>query len=353
MCGNRTCWYDAGTCKVCSPQDERDGKCGNGCGPTVTSSPVHLVTIDPATGVATSHGELGDRFAGLAFTCDGTLYGITGDGACDWPDTLYRISTTDASKEKLATFGNGNDGEVLAFNPLDGKLYYASGDDDTGGEGGVKYLAIDPLTQASTALTFDTLLDDEEVQALAWSEADQAFLWKQNHKPGPLFRSSPDGQTVVKIGDTDHQLHGLAFAEPIAACVTCGDGVQAVSEGCDDGNTTARDCCSSGCTVEDAGYAGAACELGRLRAPTLCDGAVEAKTAKQVAKRGALVEKLLGKAEAVAGDAKKQAKRLKGVRRQLVALQKTVKKRAAKLGPTCTADVQALLARLDGIVGAI
>jgi hypothetical protein len=40
-----------------------------------------LVTIDPDTGVATSVGNTGDRFAGLAFDSSGRLFGVTGDGA--------------------------------------------------------------------------------------------------------------------------------------------------------------------------------------------------------------------------------------------------------------------------------
>src|SRR4030095_13551268 len=35
-----------------------------------------LVTINPTTGVATSIGDTGDQFAGLAFNSSGTLYGV-------------------------------------------------------------------------------------------------------------------------------------------------------------------------------------------------------------------------------------------------------------------------------------
>ena len=38
-----------------------------------------LVTINPATGVATSIGNTGDQFAGLAFNSGGTLFSVTGD----------------------------------------------------------------------------------------------------------------------------------------------------------------------------------------------------------------------------------------------------------------------------------
>src|SRR5439155_12783760 len=85
-----------------------------------------LVKIDSGTGVATSIGNTGDNFAGLAFDSNGTLYGVTGDGATV-PETLYTLSTSDASKTLVCTLGNGSDGEVIAFNPDDGLLYHASG----------------------------------------------------------------------------------------------------------------------------------------------------------------------------------------------------------------------------------
>src|SRR3989304_6539607 len=51
-----------------------------------------LVTIDPATGVATSIGNTGRMFAALAFDCTGALFGITGDGDSTNPETLYSIN---------------------------------------------------------------------------------------------------------------------------------------------------------------------------------------------------------------------------------------------------------------------
>ena len=41
------------------------------------------------------------------------LVGITGDGA-DTPETLYEISTTDASTTFLMTLGNGDNGEGVS-----------------------------------------------------------------------------------------------------------------------------------------------------------------------------------------------------------------------------------------------
>lgn len=86
-----------------------------------------LATIRPDTGEATVIGELGDAFAGLAFAGDGTLYGVTGDGA-QVGSTLYTIDTNDASSTEVVALGNGSAGETIAFNSADGMMYHLSGE---------------------------------------------------------------------------------------------------------------------------------------------------------------------------------------------------------------------------------
>ena len=85
-----------------------------------------LVTIDPMTGVATDIGALGGRrFATLAFKPDGTLLGATGTNGSN-PETLFSISTTNASTTLLLALGNGVNGETIAMHP-NGLLYHSSG----------------------------------------------------------------------------------------------------------------------------------------------------------------------------------------------------------------------------------
>jgi len=85
-----------------------------------------LVKVDPVTGQVTDIGNTGDKFAGIAFGSDGTLYGITGDGGTN-PETLYTLSTVDASKTFFLTLGAGDSGETIAYNSDDGFLYHVSG----------------------------------------------------------------------------------------------------------------------------------------------------------------------------------------------------------------------------------
>ncbi len=88
----------------------------------------HLAILDTNTAVATLIGDLGDRFAGIVFNNAGVLHGITGDGAAV-PESLYTINTTTAATTLVATLGNGDDGEVISYDPNNNLYYHASGID--------------------------------------------------------------------------------------------------------------------------------------------------------------------------------------------------------------------------------
>ncbi len=85
-----------------------------------------LVKVDLLTGDTVDIGGLGDRFSGLTFAADGTLYAVTGDGA-NTPETLYTVDLTDGTPTLLAPLGNGTDGEQIVYHPGEGLLYHASG----------------------------------------------------------------------------------------------------------------------------------------------------------------------------------------------------------------------------------
>lgn len=84
-----------------------------------------LASVDPTTGVAVVIGAMGDNFAGIAFRDDGSLFGVTGDGA-NFPEGLFAIDKTTAAAALVIALGNGDDGETIAFAD-DALLYHASG----------------------------------------------------------------------------------------------------------------------------------------------------------------------------------------------------------------------------------
>jgi len=184
-----------------------------------------LGTVNPTTGVVTQIGNMGDAFAGLAFSCAGVLYGVTGDGA-NVPESFFSVNQATGATTLIGAFGMGDDGETIGFNPVDNQMYHASGHDGvcTDPDNGVCFERFNP-TVAPLALTnidiSTTMLIDEEAQALTFETSTGMFLWKQGHFPGPMFRVNPSTGAATRIGalDTDHQTKGLAYVPS-----SCGPG---------------------------------------------------------------------------------------------------------------------------------
>lgn len=85
-----------------------------------------LVTLDLDAGAITSVIGSVDNFAGLEFLPDGTLYGVTGDGAAV-PETLYTIDPATGTATLRSPLGTGADGECLAYNTDAGVFQHFSG----------------------------------------------------------------------------------------------------------------------------------------------------------------------------------------------------------------------------------
>jgi hypothetical protein len=180
-----------------------------------------LVKVNPLTGIATSIGNTGRNFAGLAFDASGVLYGVTGDPLAELPnpETLFVIDQTNATSTLKVVLGAGSDGEAIAFNPVDGLMYHASGHDGdctADRSDGVCFETINLTTNAITPIDITgSVLTDEEAQALVFWPEQNAFLWKQFHGTGPLFLVAANGSATL-IGDLDHQAKGLAFVDVAA-----------------------------------------------------------------------------------------------------------------------------------------
>jgi Secretion system C-terminal sorting domain len=85
-----------------------------------------LCTYNPATGVCTQIGNMGDKFSSITFKDDTTLFGVTGNGATV-PETLFKININNGAATLLTPLGNGADGEVICYNPYDNFIYHWSG----------------------------------------------------------------------------------------------------------------------------------------------------------------------------------------------------------------------------------
>ena len=186
-----------------------------------------LVTINPATGVATGIGNTGDQFAGLAFNSSGTLFAVVGDkknsAAGLPPETLFTLNTSTAAPTQVLVLGRGNDGEAIGFNPNDGLIYHASGN-DTGGDGCVPFNpticveifeSVNPNTLAVTniPLSGNYIPRTEnylEVAALTHFAGNVLLLADLN-----LYEITTTG-VVTLVGSLDHVAKGLAFVYGLA-----------------------------------------------------------------------------------------------------------------------------------------
>jgi hypothetical protein len=178
-----------------------------------------LVTLDEETGIATDIGDTGNRFAGIAFASDGTLYAVTGDGG-GVPETLFTLSTLDGSPTQVLELGAGSDGETLGFNPDDGLLYHASGIGTPNHPNGEKFETVNLTTWSVTNVPLSGF-DYEELTALGF--ADGAFfagdLGNSAFDMPRLLRISTTG-VVTLIGSMDHVAKGLVPVVPVPSLGT-------------------------------------------------------------------------------------------------------------------------------------
>ena len=90
-----------------------------------------LARLDPLTGSLTKVLRLGTQIESLAFSPNGTLYGVS-DGSAVCPVCLYRIDKATGARTRLTGPGdlfdesNDEDPHAIAFNPNDGMIYHAT-----------------------------------------------------------------------------------------------------------------------------------------------------------------------------------------------------------------------------------
>ena len=166
-----------------------------------------LVTIDPNTRVATlvGDGNTGDRFADIAFKPDGTLLGVTGDGA-DTPETLFTLDKTNASSLLLCTLGNGFEGETIAVDSS-GIIYHGSGISD----GDQLLEIVNPDCSTTNIVTYAS--NSDEWTALVFWPSQNVLLAQDRSNDlqkvdlGTGFRTFHSGIDP----DRDRYFGGLAF----------------------------------------------------------------------------------------------------------------------------------------------
>lgn len=175
-----------------------------------------LARVDPATGILTDIGPMGDAYCGLTFGADGTLYAIaanqhSGDEAsvhtvnlATGAATLFRPSDAVLA----GGFPNGAAGDGIEFNPADGRLYWVS-----------NYVS-DLMRMNLTTKLASSVATDGDVFAragLAYEVQSGTFLaWYEDGPMGDeFFRVDPVSGNVSVLGlnvAEDNTIRDLAFA---------------------------------------------------------------------------------------------------------------------------------------------
>jgi hypothetical protein len=185
---------------------------GSGMGGGRGATNRYLVTVCPLTAECGFVGRLGNGMSGIAFDSGGTLWGVAGDGASP-SESLYIISTLDASLLPIMTLGNGTDGEMLAFNGLDGLLYHGSGYPPPGTNLILETIVPIATPPLPTNVPVVAPLDVDEANALSEYDFAAGGMWWVAGCCGPsgsiLYHYVPGGVGTL-IGNLDHVAHGIA-----------------------------------------------------------------------------------------------------------------------------------------------
>lgn len=178
------------------------------------TDPRALATVNPATGIVTDIGSLGEYYSSLTFGSDGTLYAIAGANNNDDPAAVFTVNLSTAAttlfRASDAVLAGGfpdEGGMSIEINPADGRMYFSStfGNDDL--------LRMNLVTKLASIVPTD---DDVDAQAMTYEPASGTFLlWSDNGDE--FFRVDPStgAVTLLNTGVSEgNTIRGLELVPP-------------------------------------------------------------------------------------------------------------------------------------------
>jgi len=176
-----------------------------------------LATVDPLTGVARRIGDTGKFLEDIAFVGNAsgaTLYGVSADDAPVTPEWLFAIDPGDASLTPIMALGDGTDGESIAFNPLDGRVYHASGVGRPDVDRVFERVDVEARTVTDVPLSGAAFI---EATAMAYLARGELVLADIAHR---LYRITQSGE-VTFIGNLDTGVSGMVLLRKGVGENTC------------------------------------------------------------------------------------------------------------------------------------
>jgi len=164
-----------------------------------------LMTLDPCVGTATETGSLPVYLEALAFDASGTLWAVTDSVELVYPDSLFRVDTSDGEVTFVTDLGGvAESGEAIAYNPIDGLLYRLSGWIDSANR---VFETVDLETLERTGIV---LKGDDFVSANGLAHlADGRFVVGE---PWHFWSLTADG-IVKSLADGDYVPYGIVIVE--------------------------------------------------------------------------------------------------------------------------------------------
>ncbi len=167
-----------------------------------------LGIVNPLSGVISPVGDMGDKAASIAFGDYNHLYAVTGDGGSN-SEKLFKVNLTTGLMTFFSNYGNGSDGESIAFCSDNGKIYHWSGRDTN-----PAMESTDTITGVTTSITRTGYNYDEVFGAVYIGS-------------GEFLLTNLDMETIlvdttgfaVLTGSTTYYYKGLAF--PITPSLEC------------------------------------------------------------------------------------------------------------------------------------
>jgi hypothetical protein len=194
----------------------------------------NLVTINTANGNATVIGSLGaDNGSDISFNSAGVLYVWVGPSGTSFPRQLATVNLATGAATPLGASGIAtNNGGGLAFSP--GGVLYVSALGDTG--------ALDTLNPATGAATAGPTLSGAPsmsgtppaLDAMAFSSAGTLYAIDTNRSSSPttnfLVTINTTTGVITNVGGLPGDMDALAFVVPVAVAPTAPTGIPALSQ---------------------------------------------------------------------------------------------------------------------------
>jgi hypothetical protein len=163
--------------------------------------PRHLVTINPATALATDIGALGIGGADIAFDAAGNLYMTSGNAT-----NLYSVNKATGAATVIGATGTGDSGSGLAINA--GGTAFFAGNGDHG--------ALATLNLATGAATLGATLtgapNNGGIDSMKFSSTGVLFGVDNNNSPvNNLVTINTATGAVTNIGALPPSIDGMAF----------------------------------------------------------------------------------------------------------------------------------------------